>query len=131
MNIKELLEFSKNIKTLQEKSKQKDPDAQRELTRLLSENPEVIEIQTTLGKGYYKGQGIKQDYTEAVKWFKLAAEYGSKNDQNTLGACYFAGKGVEQDSIASFKGYQKAVDQGLTEAQQNLELALLQKKKSH
>ncbi|MCH8098520.1 MAG: sel1 repeat family protein [Proteobacteria bacterium] len=32
------------------------------------------EAQFNLGLMYYKGRGVPQDYAEAVKWYRLAAE---------------------------------------------------------
>jgi uncharacterized protein len=43
---------------------------------------------------YEKGQGMAQDYNEAVKWFRLAAEQGYAGGQANLGTMYGEGKGV-------------------------------------
>ena len=32
--------------------------------------------QTNLGNRYRNGEGVPQDYKEAVKWYRLAAEQG-------------------------------------------------------
>jgi hypothetical protein len=53
--------------------------------------------QFALGARYATGEEVKQDYTEAVKWFTLAAEQGHILAQATLGAYYWAGRGVPQD----------------------------------
>ena len=42
--------------------------------------------QFNLGVIYAKGQGVMQDYKEALKWYKLAAEQGYVMAQNNLGA---------------------------------------------
>ena len=34
---------------------------------------------------HYKGQGIAQDYAEAVKWLRLAVEQGYATAQHALG----------------------------------------------
>ena len=34
-----------------------------------------------------KGQGVPQDYAEAVKWYRLAAEQGNADAQYNLGRC--------------------------------------------
>ena len=34
------------------------------------------ELQNILGNIYYKGDGVKQDYFEAIKCYKFAARYG-------------------------------------------------------
>ena len=53
--------------------------------------------QTNLGYCYATGQGVEQDYSQAVYWYKKAAEQGEVCAQNNLGLCYNKGQGVEQD----------------------------------
>ena len=48
--------------------------ALREL-KPLAENG-VPRAQFYLGVMYAKGQGVPQDYTEAVRWYRLAADHG-------------------------------------------------------
>ena len=55
--------------------------------------------QTNLGLMYDEGRGILQDYKEAVKWYRLAAEQGNAMAQANLGLMYGEGKGVLQDYI--------------------------------
>ena len=60
-----------------------------------------VDAQYNLGIMYDNGEGVPQDYKEAVKWFKLAAEQGHDGVQSNLGAMYAKGQGVLQDhSIA-------------------------------
>ena len=42
-----------------------------------------------LGEMYCFGQGVTQDYTEAVKWSRLAAEQGDAAARHNLGTMYF------------------------------------------
>jgi len=53
--------------------------------------------QFDLGARYATGEDVKQDYSESVRWFTLAAEQGHVIAQATLGAYYFAGRGIPQD----------------------------------
>jgi putative methionine-R-sulfoxide reductase with GAF domain len=53
--------------------------------------------QFAVGARYATGDGVKQDYTEAVRWFSKAADRGHIVAQATLGAYYWAGRGVPQD----------------------------------
>jgi putative methionine-R-sulfoxide reductase with GAF domain len=53
--------------------------------------------QFALGARYAQGDGVKQDYAEAVRWFKKAADQGHVVAQATLGAYYWAGRGVTED----------------------------------
>jgi TPR repeat protein len=52
-----------------------------------------------LGFMYVTGEGIPQDYAEAVKWFRLAADQGQANAQCFLGLMYFEGRGVARDYV--------------------------------
>ena len=50
-----------------------------------------------LGAAYYGGQGVAQDYAEAVKWYRKAAEQNDAGAQYNLGVCYANGDGVAKD----------------------------------
>ena len=59
-----------------------------------------------LGARYAFGDGVGQNYSEAVRWFFRAAEQGHVLSQATLGAYYMAGRGVSVDlSKAYFWAY--------------------------
>ena len=56
--------------------------------------------QATIGLIYSRGMsGFLQDYGEAVKWFRLAAEQGHAEAQAMLGAMYGSGQDVAQDYV--------------------------------
>ena len=76
--------------------------------------------QYNLGIGYYYGDGVPQNYAEAVKCFRKAAEKGNANAQFYLGVCFDNGKGVPQDYSEAVKWYRKAAEQGDADAQCNL-----------
>ena len=69
---------------------------------------------------YYKGEGVPQDYKEAVKWWRKAAEQGDAEAQSNLGEMYYKGEGVPQDYKEAIKWFRKAAEQGHTWAQYNL-----------
>jgi TPR repeat protein len=69
-----------------------------------------------------KGLGVPQDYVEAAKWYRMAAEQGNVFAQNNLGLMYESGEGVTQDIIEGAKWYRKAAEQGNALAQYNLGL---------
>jgi len=50
-----------------------------------------------LGVMYMKGQGVEQDYEEASKWLRGAAEKGVPQAQYKLATLYTEGQGVPQD----------------------------------
>jgi hypothetical protein len=59
-----------------------------------------------LGARYAFGDGVRQNYSEAVPWFFRAAEQGHVISQATLGAYYMAGRGLSVDlSKAYFWAY--------------------------
>ncbi|MBC8286952.1 MAG: sel1 repeat family protein [Nitrospinae bacterium] len=44
----------------------------------------IVDAQYTLGMMYANGQGVPQDYKEAVKWYKLAANRGSRQAKTKI-----------------------------------------------
>ena len=72
-----------------------------ESMRKLAEQGDPV-AQFSVGSHYATGEGVPQDYTEAVRWFSLAAEQGHVVSQATLGAYYFAGRGVPQDLVKAY-----------------------------
>jgi len=54
---------------------------------------------------YDNGQGVIQDYKEAVKWYRLAAEQGYAEAQTNLGFMYERGQGVLQDNATAHMWY--------------------------
>ena len=53
--------------------------------------------QSYLAICYQTGQGVAQDYQEAVKWFRKAADQNDEAAQCYLGFCYLNGLGVPQE----------------------------------
>ncbi len=53
----------------------------------------------------YKGRGVPQDYAEAVKWYRKAAEQGNAGAQFNLGVMYDNGQGVPQDYVQAHMWY--------------------------
>jgi len=46
---------------------------------------------------YEEGDGVWQDYTKAVKWYRMAAKQGDADAQVKLATRYSEGEGVPQD----------------------------------
>ena len=61
---------------------------------------------------YEDGTGVPQDYSEAVKWYRMAADQGNDWAQYSLGSMYEEGRGVPEDHSEALKWYQKAADKG-------------------
>lgn len=53
--------------------------------------------------GYAQGEGVPQDYREAAKWYRAAAEQGDTNAQYFLGEMYANGRGVSRDRREAMK----------------------------
>ncbi len=87
--------------------------------RPLAEQGNVF-AQYNLGNMYSRGQGVPQNYIEAVKWYRLAAEQGLIEAQFNLGVRYGIGQGVPQDYKEAMKWYRVAAEQGLANAQFSL-----------
>ena len=47
-----------------------------------------VDAQFNLGVMYDNGEGVPQDYAEAVRWYRLAAEQGNASAQFNLGSMY-------------------------------------------
>ena len=75
----------------------------------------------TIGDDYYYGRnGKKQNYAEAVRYYREAAEQGHADAQNDLGYCYQHGRGVDKNETEAVKWYRKVAEQGCASAQYNL-----------
>lgn len=61
---------------------------------------------------YRKGEGVPQDYAEAVKWFRRAAEQGNVAAQVNLSFMYEKGYGVPQDFVQAHMWRNLAAAQG-------------------
>ena len=69
---------------------------------------------------YTNGAGVPQDYGEARRWYRMAAEQGLAEAQSSLGLIYDNGTGVPQDYGEAARWYRMAAEQGLAEAQNSL-----------
>ena len=71
---------------------------------------------------YDDGQGVPQDYKEAVKWYTLAAEQGHASAQTNLGLMYVNGTGVLQDYIRAHMWWNIAAANGHDAARKNRDI---------
>jgi TPR repeat protein len=78
------------------------------------------EAQCLLGAGYYNGDGVAQDYAQAITWFRKAAEQNLAVAQFMLGLCYEYGQGVAKDKVEAVRWYRKAAEQNDAGAQFSL-----------
>ena len=86
---------------------------QRETIHLqISAEEGNTDAQLTLGRMFYKGDGVTQDYIEAAKWYHRAAERGLADAQYNLGRMYYNGEGVMQDYKEAAIWYHRAAERG-------------------
>ena len=72
---------------------------------------------------YVNGQGVAQDYSEAVRLYRLAAEQGVAEAQANLGLMYVTGQGVAQDMVRAYMWFDLAAALGNDSARKNRDLA--------
>ena len=82
--------------------------------------------QFNLGVMYAEGQGVPQDYVQAVKWYRLAADQGDASAYSGLGYMYEFGQGVPQDYVQAHKWYNLAAAQGHAYGAKNRDLVAKQ-----
>ena len=56
---------------------------------------------SSLGLLYQRGQGVKQDYAQAIEWYRKAADKGDVAASLNLAPLYAKGLGVKQDLAAA------------------------------
>lgn len=82
---------------------EKNVKAAIELCRLAVENSNHPQAQCMLAWFFFEGIGVQQDYTEAVRLYRLAAAQGNESAQVQLGHCYYEGLGVEKDPVEAVR----------------------------
>ncbi len=75
------------------------------------------DAQYNLGVLHYKGQGVKQDYQEAMRLFKAAAAQQNMDAQLNLGLMFYQGQGGQQDYVEAMRWYVLAAAADCAEAQ--------------
>ena len=73
-----------------------------------------------IGEQYYKGEGVSQDETEAVRWWLMAAEEGDPRALYGLGVAYLNGRGVAKDVTEAARWYMLAAEVGYPKAQNTI-----------
>ena len=68
------------------------------------------EAMYTIGLMYHDGDGVNQDYAEALKWYKKAAEADNPKAYDNMGWMYQHGQGVNQDYKKAFECYQEGAE---------------------
>jgi ankyrin repeat protein len=66
------------------------------------------EFYLKLGRAFFHGLNVKQDYPKAIKWLKKALEMGLCDVDLLFGDIYYFGYGVDRNLTKAFKYYQAA-----------------------
>jgi len=77
--------------------------------------------QSDIGSLYEDGLVLPKDYSEAVYWYRRAAEQGYPGAQTNLGIMYAYGRGVSANRKTAIEWFQRAAEQGDIAAIRNLE----------
>ena len=64
---------------------------------------------------YLNGAGVPQDYVEAVRWYRLAADQEVAGAQFSLGFMYATGEGVPQDDVQAHMWFNLAASRSTGE----------------
>jgi TPR repeat protein len=75
-----------------------------------------------LGLLYESGQGVQQDFAEAMRWYRKAAEQKEPHATCRIADLYRDGKGVERNLDEAAKWYQREANGTCRGAQVNLGL---------
>jgi TPR repeat protein len=93
----------------------------REATKRLGENPKDAAAMTLIGEIYRDGLAVRQDLSEAARWYKLAAGLGDKQAQFQYGIILLDGApDIPRDRAAARAEFEKAAAQGHSGALYNL-----------
>lgn len=73
-----------------------------------------------IGLMYYRGEGVKPNRGEGIKWFRKAADMGNVQAQFLMGTLYDKGEDLARDQGEAFRWYLRAAEQGHSQAQFNV-----------
>jgi hypothetical protein len=68
---------------------------------------------------YEHGEGVPQNYKEAIYWYRKAAEQGDADAHKKLGLMYVEGLGVIKDYVEAYTWWNVAAAQGVEGARKN------------
>ena len=78
--------------------------------------------QYNLGVIHANGKGVPKNDSEAVKWYRKAADQGHAGGQFGLGSAYFLGRSVPQDYVQAYMWLALAKAQGHEKAATGLDV---------
>ena len=77
---------------------------------------------------YGDGNGVDQNYSEAIKWYRMAADQGDARAQKNLGIMYYKGQGVDQSNNNALRWLYKSAKQGNEDAKSAINKIIADKK---
>lgn len=83
------------------------------------------EAQVILGRLYFYGDGVPQDYGAAFHWFKNASNLQNADAHLYLGAMFYNGIGIDQNLSVANEWFKIAADRGNSKAQLHLGITQL------
>jgi len=78
------------------------------------------EAQSLVGIMYFQGQGVPQDYPQAIKWLHMAAAQGEPKAMFKLGSMYANGQGFTRDHQRAAMWFVMAAESGNPKAEKEL-----------
>jgi TPR repeat protein len=91
-----------------------------EIIKNISSPAQIAAAEAAIGASYYWGKGVRQNYTEAEKWYRMAAEKGNARAQSDLGNMYRDSRGVPEDKAEALFWFTKSASQGFASAQNSI-----------
>jgi TPR repeat protein len=76
----------------------------------------TAEAYSNLGVSYYYGNGVKQDYIKAVKYYQIAADKGHPFGMYNLAVACEYGNGTPRNMDKAIANYRMAADHGVNQA---------------
>ena len=78
------------------------------------------EAQYNFGLMYYLGEAVTKDYSEALRWWRMASKQDYAPAQSAIGEMYENGEGVMKNYSEAFTWYPRAAENAYYPAQYNL-----------
>jgi TPR repeat protein len=103
---------------LMQAAKQQEAIAEEQSTE--AKNQRGIAEGLASGSYYTNGWGVKKDYAEALRWYRMAADLGSPDAEFYVGFFYDSGSSVPRDYGEALRWYRMAADQDNAAAEINI-----------
>lgn len=78
------------------------------------------EAQDNVGTFYVFGWGMPQNYPQALRWLRKAADQGNDVAQRNIAIVYLQGWGVPPDRAEAIRWFHKAAEKGDDESKEAL-----------